>query len=194
MTVTRRIFETFTTRGVELPGSTTSTTDSPAEETVAVEAIPQPSPDDLTAQRLASQASPLGVEQVIAVSDPAPPLPTKKKILVVDDEQGIRSLIAAMLTGQGYEVFQAATIEEANQILGAQNISLIVSDNNISSSVTHDGVEFSKTRPQNIPFILMSGKLYEVSLEGLNINTALQKPTGVIRDLPGTVNRILKDS
>ncbi|PYM64724.1 MAG: hypothetical protein DME11_12540, partial [Candidatus Rokuibacteriota bacterium] len=49
---------------------------------------------------------------------PASPTPSDRlRVLVVDDEPGIRRLIQTSLRGWGYEVFAAATGEEALAIL-----------------------------------------------------------------------------
>ena len=49
-------------------------------------------------------------------------------VLVVDDEQDIRHLIALILEASGYTVAQAASGMEALDILGQQNFNLVILD------------------------------------------------------------------
>ena len=49
-------------------------------------------------------------------------------ILVVDDEEGIRTFLAAVLEGEGYEVVQAADGDEAARLLDARAFHLLLTD------------------------------------------------------------------
>jgi DNA-binding response OmpR family regulator len=51
-----------------------------------------------------------------------------KDILVVDDEAGVRDVLAGLLQGDGYEVDQAATAAEAKQLLGAHRYAMVFVD------------------------------------------------------------------
>jgi DNA-binding response OmpR family regulator len=51
-----------------------------------------------------------------------------KDILVVDDEAGVRDILAGTLQDNGYEVDQAATAAEAKQLLGAQGYAGVLVD------------------------------------------------------------------
>lgn len=50
------------------------------------------------------------------------------RVLVVDDEEDIRDLVHAILTGNGYEVFKAATGEEALTKVVALKPDLVILD------------------------------------------------------------------
>ena len=50
------------------------------------------------------------------------------RILVVDDEAGVRSFISEVLSDEGYEVSEAANGKEALQILGKVQHQLVVTD------------------------------------------------------------------
>jgi PAS domain S-box-containing protein len=54
----------------------------------------------------------------------------KETILLVEDEQGVRDLVALMLQQQGYEVFKAASPEEAIRLSNSHNgrIDMLVTD------------------------------------------------------------------
>ena len=51
-----------------------------------------------------------------------------KKILIVDDEEKIRTLYSALLKDEGYQVFQSANAFDANETLKRENIDLVLLD------------------------------------------------------------------
>ncbi len=81
------------------------------------------------------------------------------EVLVVEDEQDIRSLIAGLLADEGYPVREAATSEEALAAFKARKPSLVIMDVWLKGS-SMDGIElmdeFRKTDP-DIPVIIISG-------------------------------------
>ncbi len=84
----------------------------------------------------------------------------KKKILIVDDEDSLRTLLKRHLEFQGYEVTDANSAIEALSILEQQEPDLIISDIMMPEM---DGLEFcQRLRASNlgqlIPFIFLSSK------------------------------------
>ena len=51
-----------------------------------------------------------------------------KRILIVDDDSGQRSLLTSFLRGQGFETYPVASGEEALAALRAQDFSMMISD------------------------------------------------------------------
>jgi DNA-binding response OmpR family regulator len=51
-----------------------------------------------------------------------------QRVLVVDDEAGIRSILAAYLTADGFEVLEAGTGTEALEIAGRTEVALVLLD------------------------------------------------------------------
>ncbi len=51
-----------------------------------------------------------------------------KKILVVDDEENIRHMLATVLKSEGYQVTRAASAEEAEELLADQPFDVVLSD------------------------------------------------------------------
>ncbi|HIJ97236.1 MAG TPA: response regulator [Desulfuromonadales bacterium] len=52
----------------------------------------------------------------------------KEHILIVDDEEMIRDLLTSALTQEQYTCHQAANVDEAFQVLGTQQVELVISD------------------------------------------------------------------
>ncbi len=53
---------------------------------------------------------------------------TTHPILIIDDEQSIRSLLAKILRLEGYEVFEAETASQGQAILAGEKISVVITD------------------------------------------------------------------
>jgi CheY-like chemotaxis protein len=71
------------------------------------------------------------IDAVVTEEPPSEPLPAGSgTILLVEDEQGVRRLIATILEQQGYRVLTAAGGEEAIRIFeeGKERINLLISD------------------------------------------------------------------
>jgi len=80
-------------------------------------------------------------------------------LLIVEDEDDIRDMIAGILSDEGYEVRQAATSEEALSAISMRQPSLIVLDVWLKGS-SMDGIELLdriKSGMPNLPVIIISG-------------------------------------
>ncbi|MGD9677973.1 MAG: response regulator [Vulcanibacillus sp.] len=64
-----------------------------------------------------------------------------KKMLIVDDQLGIRLLLSEVFTGEGYEVFQAANGRTAIEITQTEKPDIIILDMKIPGM---DGIEILK--------------------------------------------------
>ena len=51
-----------------------------------------------------------------------------KKVLIVDDEERIRKIYSNLLISENFEVFEASNANEANKVLGKEDIDLILLD------------------------------------------------------------------
>lgn len=54
--------------------------------------------------------------------------PKSPRILIVDDDPGQRSLLHSFLKSQGFDILTASSGEQALEILGAQEVSMMISD------------------------------------------------------------------
>jgi response regulator RpfG family c-di-GMP phosphodiesterase len=87
-------------------------------------------------------------------------------VLVVDDEPGVRDLIARVLTGSGHRVVTAASAQEAIRIVEDEDVALVLSDINMPGSLS--GLELidalHELRP-SLPIVLVTGMGDEASLQ-----------------------------
>ncbi|RJP90894.1 MAG: response regulator [Desulfobacteraceae bacterium] len=116
-----------------------------------------------------------------------------KTILIVDDEERIRSLYGRLMEKEGYQVFLANNAELAHEILLAHSIDLVLLDINLTDTVDgavlHDVMEafFKKT-------LVLVASVYPVVEQKKRIKGAAgyyDKSEG-IQGLIGQVRSLLK--
>lgn len=93
---------------------------------------------------------------------------SKERILIVDDEKEIRDLIDIYLKGEGYETLKAENGEEALNILGTNDVDLIILDIMMPKV---NGIEVClKIREEReMPIIMLSAKSEDMDkILGLN--------------------------
>lgn len=82
-----------------------------------------------------------------------------KSVLIIDDEQGIRSLVSGILSDEGYTCIEAATVNEAHERLAQDKVDLAIVDIWLDNS-DEDGIHILKHIKDNtphMPVIMMSG-------------------------------------
>jgi len=105
------------------------------------------------------------------------------KILLVDDEPGIRTTLPAVLTGFGFSITAAATVPEALQLVATQQFDILIADLNIGQP--GDGFTvvsaMRRTQPKAITFILTGYPAFETALEAIRqqVDDYLIKPTDI---------------
>ncbi|MDH3641447.1 MAG: ATP-binding protein [Gammaproteobacteria bacterium] len=98
------------------------------------------------------------VEEAEQALDPAPKIVRGKKILVVEDEKSVRTLLRAMLERIGHEVAAAADRAEAERMFRESSPDLVVTDVVLANG--ESGVEFAaelRKRAPDQPILLISG-------------------------------------
>jgi len=118
-----------------------------------------------------------------------------RRVLVVDDEDSVRDVLAEMLLGEGHQVSIASSSEEALRILDSQEIDIVLTDLSMPRT---DGVTLAaeiKSRKPNTKVVLLSGyggeKAYERAGRNQCIDAALSKPFDV-SDISRTVRLLLQ--
>ena len=103
------------------------------------------------------------------------------EVLVVDDEHGIRKFLRTSLIAQGYELFEAATGQEAIQAVPINRPDLIVLDLGLPDL---DGIDVTRTLREwtEIPIVILSVRDQEsdkIAALDAGADDYLTKPFGV---------------
>ncbi len=115
------------------------------------------------------------------------------KILVVDDDKGLRDLLQRYLTGQGFEVFTVADAVEMDAFFNSQTVDLLILDLMLPGE---DGLSIARRLRANseLPIIILSAKGEEVEkIIGLEMGADdyLAKPFNP-RELLARIRAILR--
>ena len=97
----------------------------------------------------------LGERKPFPGQDEGPPMPGV--ILVIDDDNHVRVMLARLLKTQGYEVLQAGSAVDARRMLEEKHPDLVISDIVMPGE---SGIELRRmiaARWPELPFILISG-------------------------------------
>lgn len=119
---------------------------------------------------------------------------TRKRLLFVDDEQGIRVTLSAILRRYGFTVTLAATVAEAIDEIKAQEFDLLLCD--LSIDRENDGLEvirvMREVNPQCVTIVLTGYPNQESAEEAvsLGIDDYIAKPTNgrYARGFAGRIN------
>jgi DNA-binding response OmpR family regulator len=80
--------------------------------------------------------------------------PRARPVLVVEDDEGVRAFLTAVLQSQGYRVIAAGSGEEALQLLGAEPAQLAVLDVTLPGM---DGFAVAEELEPDVPVIIVTG-------------------------------------
>ena len=117
---------------------------------------------------------------------PPTPLATGSRILVIDDDPGVRHLIWSALKSAGHSVSTASNTHEARERLSTNQYSLVVTDHDMPretgmefvTSLRSGLVDRSQTAA-DVPVIMMSGNSgadHVLAARGAGISALIQKP------------------
>ena len=112
----------------------------------------------------------------------------KGNVLVVDDEQGWRDLLAMELVPSGFRATTASSGPEALEILKRESFDLIISDIQMAGGM--DGIDFIEHQRRNKPdqkVIFITGYALEEKL-----NTALQNPLSICLRKPFEMDQLFE--
>ena len=82
----------------------------------------------------------------------------KSKILVVDDEEGIRFTFKAFLSKEGYNVLTAEDYESAMEIISSADLDFIITDIILGSQSGIDILRKVKERDMHCPVLIITGE------------------------------------
>jgi DNA-binding NtrC family response regulator len=80
--------------------------------------------------------------------------PQSRPVLVVEDDEGVRAFLFAVLDRQGYRVIAAESGEEALRLLGGQRAQLAVLDVTLPGM---DGFAVAEELAPDVPVIIVTG-------------------------------------
>jgi CheY-like chemotaxis protein len=113
----------------------------------------------------------------------------KKHILTVDDEPEIRDLLAAVLTSKGYRVTAASSGVEAERVVKAEAVDLIISDLQMEDADGLELIDQLKQIQPKVPAILLTGVLFDPEVVRDNIS----KKVSCYIDKTAPLTRILEE-
>jgi len=118
------------------------------------------------------------------------------RVLVADDDDGVRFMNAGMLTRSGYQVDSAADGEAAWQALNNESYDLLITDHNMPRLTGTELIKKMRAARITIPVILASGNPPNDEFNlcpWLRPAATLVKPYTVAK-LLGTVTEVLRSS
>lgn len=95
---------------------------------------------------------------------------SKRRIMVVDDDEGIRHVLSMALSGMGFEVVAASRGSEALNLFLKSSFALVLTDLEMPGMDGWDLASRIKDRFPNIPVVLMTGRAKEDVIEGMKGN------------------------
>jgi len=100
-----------------------------------------------------------------------------KKILVVDDDSAIRSLLRLYLMALGYDVFEAANGQEAMDASLDSSFELVLTDIVMPDIEGIELIAHMQKGDPDLPIIVMTGHdRYTPIIDALQVNEILFKP------------------
>ena len=112
-----------------------------------------------------------------------------RTILVVDDEDEIRQLVARMLRHGGFQVLEAGSGAQAAQVYAGASVDLVVTDVVMPSESGIELAERLRRMAPDVKVLYISG-CPQARLEPWEQSTFLPKPF-TIAELCGSVNALL---
>lgn len=118
-----------------------------------------------------------------------------KKILIVDDQQGIRLLLKEVFNNEGYETFLASNGIEAIQYVENNTIDCVLLDMKIPGMNGLEILKHIKSLFEKLPVLMMTGdgdmNLVHNAKE-LGANHFFTKPFDIF-EMKDTINKLLKE-
>lgn len=111
------------------------------------------------------------------------------KVLVIDDEQSIRTLMAAILEDEGHEVIQAADGHQGLDLLDTETPDIVILDIMMPGIDGRETYRQIRERPHldNVPVIMVSAGAYGAPE---SVNAFMRKPFN-LGEFLATLDRVL---
>lgn len=122
-------------------------------------------------------------------------MPDKSKILVVDDEDALRTVLSGELTSEGYDVHTAGDGDEAIQNLQRENFDLILLDIKMPKLNGFEVLKFVKEKYPKTKVVMLTGFAdlkNAIESKKLGAEDFVSKPYDLV-DLLTTIERVLSE-
>jgi DNA-binding NtrC family response regulator len=110
-------------------------------------------------------------------------MPSRKRILFVDDEPSIRLTLATILEGHGFDVRTAATVAEALEEINSRPFDALLSDLNVGEKGNGFTIvsAMRRTQPHCVNIILTGYPAFETAVQAIRqqVDDYLVKPADV---------------
>lgn len=119
----------------------------------------------------------------------------KKKILVVDDEDALRTVLSSELAGEGYDVETASDGDEAITVVQAKPFDLVLLDIKMPKVDGFEVLKFLKSKYPNIKVIMLTGFAdlkNAIESKKLGAEDFVSKPYDLV-DLLTTIERVVSE-
>ncbi len=104
-------------------------------------------------------------------------MPTRKKILLVDDDPAVRQMLARLLTGENYAVLPAENGTEAFAVAAATPLDLALLDLNLPGQSGWDIFERLSTENPLLPIIIITARPNQLFVAlAAGVGALLEKP------------------
>ena len=98
---------------------------------------------------------------------------SRPRILIVDDEQHILSLLSMTLRKEGYEIVSANNGQKALQLVGVFDFKLIIVDHTMPGM---DGIELSNQLDTEAPVLMITSRPQILKEQANRIEDVIHKP------------------
>lgn len=122
-------------------------------------------------------------------------MPEKGSILVVDDEDALRTVLSSELEGEGYAVATAADGDEAIDVVQKKNFNLVLLDIKMPRVDGFEVLKFIKEKYPHVKVIMLTGFAdlkNAIESKKLGADDFVSKPYDLV-DLLTTIERVLSE-
>ena len=106
-----------------------------------------------------------------------PTLPSRYKILVADDDASVRQMLGRLLSGEGYQVTEAADGAQALQIVAQEPIDLVLLDLNMPNKNGWDTFERLSNDNPLLRIIIITARPNQLfTAAGAGVGALMEKP------------------
>lgn len=147
----------------------------------------QGEPAGIACQRLESARSVIGMEGFPPVEVCA----TQNKVLVVDDDAGVRELLKKLLQTAGYDVVLAENGLEALEQFDAQALDMILLDLGLPDGSGWDIFEQIKSEDPTMPMVILTGRSNQLQMAATaGVRALMEKPVDPL-ELSQTIKAVI---